>query len=570
MPSQILPADTVSPIIIPDAEATAWDDVADVVVVGFGGAGAAAAIQAREGGAEVLVLDRFGGGGATAYSGGVFYAGGTRFQREAGVEDDADNLEAYLSMEVGDAVRPETLRRYCQGSGGDVDWLVAHGVRYASDLYLEKATFPPDGKYLYYSGNEKSPAYAAKARPAPRGHRAVGPGYGGPHYFAALAAAVDRQGARVLRHTRCMRLIVGRDGRVVGVEALSLPADTHAEHQKLYEAASPWKPHNGRAADRAGVALREMEERRGGRFPLRARGGGVLSTGGFTYNPEMLAQHDPAFARHYGVIHRLAAIGSDGSGIALGQSVGGDVGRMNSLYIARNISPPAALLDGVIVNQAGERFVAEDAYTSVVGGAIARQADSRAWLVLPTASLLTALKQSVTNGWHTFKFFGLPALANILLGGTRRGGTIQALAAATGVDATGLRRTIEAHDEALRAGAPDAVGKSAGLRKPLGAGPFWAINVSVSIPHAFTPFMTLGGLTVDERTGAVTRPDGAPIAGLYAAGLCAVGLHSNGYISGISLSDGVFSGRRAGRAAAAGATTAAPARLEPLMAGKAA
>jgi 3-oxo-5alpha-steroid 4-dehydrogenase len=313
-----------------------------------------------------------------------------------------------------------------------------------------------------------------------------------------------------------------------------------------------------------------MEERDGRRVRIRARGGVILSTGGFTYNPDMLAEHDPAFARHYKVIHRLAAIGSDGSGIALGQSAGGGVDRMNSLYIARNISPPAALLDGVIVNQAGQRFVAEDAYTSVVGGAIARQPDSRAWLVLPSASLLAALMQAVTNGWHTFKFFGLPALANIILGGTRGGGTIKALATAAGIDAAGLGRTIEAHDQALRQGAPDAMGKSAGLRKPLGAGPFWAINVSVSNPHAFTPFMTLGGLTVDEDTGGVTRPGGTAIEGLYAAGLCAVGLHSNGYISGISLSDGVFAGRRAGRAAAAEVSQAAPAQWAPVIAGQAA
>ena len=64
----------------------AWDDQADVVVVGFGGAGACAAIEAARNGAEVLVLDRFTGGGATAASGGVVYAGGgTSVQRATGV-----------------------------------------------------------------------------------------------------------------------------------------------------------------------------------------------------------------------------------------------------------------------------------------------------------------------------------------------------------------------------------------------------------------------------------------------------------------------------------------------------
>ncbi|HEY1448140.1 MAG TPA: FAD-binding protein [Caulobacteraceae bacterium] len=545
----------LTPITVESPDSVVWDEVADVIVVGFGGAGAAAALQARECGAEVIVLDRFGGGGTTAYSGGVLYAGGTRFQREAGVDDDAENLEAYLAMEVGDVVRPETLRRFCQGSGADVEWLGRHGVKYASELFLEKATFPPEGKYLYYSGNEKSPAFAARARPAPRGHRAVGPGYGGPHYFAALAKAVDREGARVRLHTIVVAFIVDAAGRVVGVDALSVPAELKAEHQRLYESASPWIPHNGRAADRAAVALRELETRAGTPVRIRARAGVVLCTGGFTYNREMLAEHAAPFARHYGVIHRLAAIGSDGSGIALGQTAGGAVSRMDSLYVARNISPPAALLDGVIVNRAGARFVAEDAYTSVVGGAIASQADGQAWLIVPAASLRRALVQVVSAGWHQFKFFGLPMLANIALGGTKRGG-IDSLARAAGIDSVGLRATIGAHDADLARGAPDAAGKIDALRAPLGKGPFYAINVSVSNPHAFTPFMTLGGLTVEETSGAVTRADGSAVAGLYAAGLCAVGLHSNGYISGISLSDGVFAGRRAGRAAAANVTRA--------------
>jgi 3-oxo-5alpha-steroid 4-dehydrogenase len=540
----------VPPVTVENTDRISWDETTDVVVIGFGGAGAAAALQAREGGAQVIVLDRFGGGGTTAYSGGVFYAGGTRFQREAGIDDDANNLEAYLALEIGDAVRPETLKRFCEGSSADVEWLVGQGVTYASDLFLDKATFPPEGKYLYYSGNEKSPAFATRARPAPRGHRAVGPGYGGPHYFAALAKAVDRKGVRVRRHTKATALIIDARGQVVGVEAMSLPDDRQAEHQRLYESASPWIPHNRKGADRAGAALREMEARAGQPVRIRARAGVILCTGGFTYNPEMLAEHAAAFAKHYRVIHRLAAIGSDGSGIALGQSAGGAVSRMDSLYIARNISPPAALLDGVIVNEAGDRFVAEDAYTSVVGGAIAAQPGGRAWLIVPAASLRRAIGQAVSAGWHQFKFFGLPTLANIALGGTKRGG-IDALARAVGIRAAGLRATIEAHDADLARGVPDAVGKTEPLRAPMGAGPFYAINVSVSNPHAFTPFMTLGGLTVDETSGAVTRADGSAIAGLYAAGLCAVGLHSNGYISGISLSDSVFAGRRAGRAAAA-------------------
>ena len=88
-----------------------WDIQADVVVVGFGAAGACAALEAAGRGADVIVLDRFTGGGATALSGGVVYAGGgTAQQREAGVPDSPEAMLGYLTLEVGDAVSPATLR----------------------------------------------------------------------------------------------------------------------------------------------------------------------------------------------------------------------------------------------------------------------------------------------------------------------------------------------------------------------------------------------------------------------------------------------------------------------------
>ena len=223
---------------------------------------------------------------------------------------------------------------------------------------------------------------------------------------------------------------------------------------------------------------------------------------------------------------------------------------MDSLYIARNIAPPEALLDGIMVNQAGKRFVAEDAYVSVIGGAISRQPDGRAWLLVSAKSFRASISEAVTCGWQRFKYFAVPMLINYAVGGTRRGGTAGALARKLGIDPAALRATIETHDRDLAAGTPDSVGKTDVLRTPLGKGPFYAINMSMENRHAMTKFMTLGGLAVDEDSGAVIRADGTPITGLYAAGMSAVGLHSNGYISGLSVADGVFSGRRAGREAA--------------------
>jgi 3-oxo-5alpha-steroid 4-dehydrogenase len=80
--------------------------------------------------------------------------------------------------------------------------------------------------------------------------------------------------------------------------------------------------------------------------------------------------------------------------------------------------------------------------------------------------------------------------------------------------------------------------------------PFHAIDCSITSKRFPCPTLTLGGLVVDEETGAVLGEDG-PVDGLFAAGRNAVGVCSQQYVSGLSIADCVYSGRRAGRHAAA-------------------
>jgi succinate dehydrogenase/fumarate reductase flavoprotein subunit len=69
------------PIVVDRPDQFRWDDEADVVITGFGGAGVCAAIEAAERGASVIALDRFDGGGATAMSGGSTMAAGRAIKR---------------------------------------------------------------------------------------------------------------------------------------------------------------------------------------------------------------------------------------------------------------------------------------------------------------------------------------------------------------------------------------------------------------------------------------------------------------------------------------------------------
>src|SRR5512134_194917 len=96
-------------------EIRSWDDEVDVLVVGLGAAGAAAALEASRSGAETLVLERAGGGGGTsAMSGGVLYlGGGTALQKACGFEDSAEEMCRYLLASSGPAPDAAKIALYC-------------------------------------------------------------------------------------------------------------------------------------------------------------------------------------------------------------------------------------------------------------------------------------------------------------------------------------------------------------------------------------------------------------------------------------------------------------------------
>ena len=111
-----------------------------------------------------------------------------------------------------------------------------------------------------------------------------------------------------------------------------------------------------------------------------------------------------------------------------------------------------------------------------------------------------------------------------------------------------LRATIDAYNAACEKG-EDALGKPKSQLHKIAKPPFHAIDCGIASKRFPCPTLTLGGLVVDEATGHVKRADGSRIEGLFAAGRSAVGVCSRQYVSGLSIADCVYSGRRAGRVA---------------------
>jgi fumarate reductase flavoprotein subunit len=165
----------------------------DVIVVGSGAAGLAAAVAAADVGASVLVVEsEKRSGGSSRLSGGHFYAAGTSVQRDAGVLGDTAEamFEHYMTLAQW-LVDPAVVRRYCDLSAPTLEWLKGLGVEYPADS-------------LYVSG----------VGSIPRGHPPQG---GGDEVVNVLDGHRSGRGVDLVLGARVTSLVTDGDGRVTGV-----------------------------------------------------------------------------------------------------------------------------------------------------------------------------------------------------------------------------------------------------------------------------------------------------------------------------------------------------------------
>lgn len=476
-----------------------YDGETDVLVVGFGCAGAAAAYESAAAGADVLVLERAGGpGGSSALSGGELYlGGGTPVQRACGFEDSADDMFAYLDAALGPHADQEKLRLYCEGSAAHFQWFVDRGLAFEPTLWDAPTWMPTTKDGLMWLGENAWP-YNEIARPAPRGHRCATDAFGGWLVMEKLVAAAEEAGAAAHTDTLATALIVDDAGRVVGVTA----------------------------------------RRHGQDLAFRARKGVVLTTGGFADNEEMLADHAPYLIGHDKVSDGL----DDGSGIRMAAALGAATRRMGVVELALT-ALPAMVTRGMLVNAHGQRFINEDVYPGLFSVAAVLTQPAPYWAIIDEEGY-----ESIPEAerWGVVPRFVTETLAE--------------LETELGMPEGALESTVGTYNRHAARGQDPYFHKDPRWLRPL-AGPFAAVDPRAGFHRGGRPGagagtgaagFTLGGLhtTVD---GAVLDVSGSAVPGLFAAGRAASGIHGEGYVSGTSLGDGTFFGRRAGLAAAGGA-----------------
>lgn len=535
-----------------------WDLEADVVVLGSGGAAMTAAIAAHDFGAkDVVILEKTGMvGGTTAMSGGMLWVPGNHHQIEAGIEEDDEDVVAYLDSLAPGNLDPDTLMAFME-TGPEM-------IRYLADRtpvrFHAYADFPdyqpympgakPDGgrsldndafsferlgkwatrvnptKMAYPVRGSLMEAINGTLDEATLAEREAGDYRGlGQALAGSLFLAVLDRGIPVEFEKRARKLVKDRD-RVIGVVA---------------------------------------EDAAGRDFHVRARRGVVIATGGFEWNETLVK----TFLRGP-LTGPVSVPENEGDGLLMAIEAGAQLGNMQHAFWQQSVlefqpqhraAKPNYLLGSderarpgaILVNRNGRRFVNEAANYNAMGKALhAFDAGTHSYANLPYWLIID---QRYRNKYQTFNTPPGGPVPSFMM----QADTLEELAGKAGIDPQGLVATVARFNDMVRKGHDDDFNRGDNTYdnfymwgdaefdppyRTLGVidqGPFFAVKMESGA------LGTAGG----PKTNAdaqVLDWSGNPIPGLYAAGNVMAAVLGEAYGgAGGTLGPGMTFGYIAGR-----------------------
>ena len=527
------------------------EETCDVVVVGAGGAGMAAALTAAHHGLDTVLIEKSAYfGGSTARSGGGVWIPGNRALRDAGQvdADDAEESRRYLDAIVGDVVPKERRDTFLERGPEVMDFLLEKTpVQFAwVPEYSDYLPEQPGGRPL-----------GRTVEPVPMDGRIIGAELERLHpaYTKAPANLIVTQAdfrkislgpLRTLKGTTTMLRVLfnrmisqfrGRRMYAMG-NALSISL-----RKALMDAGVPIHyetPLTGLVVEN-GRVVGVRAERDGAEIVIRARRGVILGSGGFEKNDSLREKYLPAPTD---AAWSTAAASNTGAGIEAGVAIGAATDLMDDAWWGPTIPLPSGpwfclaernLPGSIIVNSAGKRFMNEalpyvEATHAIYAGEATGVPHVPAWMVIDqryrNRYLFAGLspRQPFPGRWYKS-------------GTVRRADTLGGLAAKIGVPADALLETVIRFNQFAVSGIDEDFhrGESAYDRyyadpkvKPnpslrsIDKGPFYAVKI---VPGDLG---TKGGIVTDERARAL-RPDGSVIEGLYAAGNCSSAVMGHTY-----------------------------------------
>ncbi len=395
---------------------------ADVVIIGAGGTGLAAAVTAGQENASVIVLETNGiAGGNLVVSGGVYNSPDPELQAKQGIEDSPE-LFMEQTLKGGDNIgNPELVGILTSKALDGLNWLRELGV-----VFDEKVIQAPGALH-------------------PRSHNTPAPlGTGLINVYLDHIAKMDN--VNILYETKGESLIQ-EDGRVVGVKAINPD---------------------------------------GSELTIKANKGVIIATGGFSKNIEMVMKYRDAekwpLLDENSVSTNMNSI--QGDGIIMAQEAGADVVDMDLMQFLYLGTPKTGLLSGVynvsaeltvFVNSEGKRFVAEDQRRDVISKAVFEQEGGQMYMLHSADSLKDPATQVNIDG------IPMKDLLDTGAYGWKKGDTLEELAKEMGVPAENLVQTVKEYNDAVDT-QQDPFGRKL-LTMKMETGPFYAIPRVPALHH---------------------------------------------------------------------------------------
>ncbi len=481
-----------------------WDLDTDVVVLGMGAAGCAAAIEAHDAGARVVILEKLDAeiaGGNTRVSGGAWFD-----------NLDPERAAVYLNSLAGGYPLPQpVVRAWAEETARNTEWVASTlGARTGAvggAIGGEGPGLPPEFPEL-----DGSDAYG--------GQIAIDGKLGSSRLLKALFAALERRGIDVHYATPARSLVQeGAERAVTGVLAETAEGDT---------------------------------------LRVRARRGVVLATGGFEANADMV--------RDYLRFPQTLTWGSPyntGDGHKMAQKAGADLWHMDNMMSIEGFAVPGyrsgffarfSFRKGFIfVDADGRRCVDEQppvghGQALMHGGyehvpvrrlhAVFDEATRLSGPISPNGPMLDVGWNVLVEGYD----WSADNSVEIEKGWIHKGETLAELASKIDVDPETLARTVARWNAACAAGEDEQLGRRADSLVPLEEGPFYAFTSAPMIAWSN------GGPRRDECC-RVLDAFGEAIDGLYAAGSVS-STYSWCKDGGMHIADALAFGRIAGKTAA--------------------
>ena len=498
-----------------DAEKTA-----DVIIIGAGGAGLAAAVSAHQNGASVIVIEKMPQvGGNTIISGSAFNSADPDRQASVEMTDlEKKTVEGIIAGEQTDPIVKE--------------WQATLKTEYDAYLASGKTSLfdsPTMHKLQTYNGGDKQgkpeliSTFTDNTLPALEWLESLGMEFK-DSVFTVLGALWNRS------HKPVKPLGTGY------IETYMNYIDANKADIEIMvdTTAKSFIVENGAVT---GVNAKNGEAT----ITLHANKGVVLAAGGFGANVEMREKYNTLWPSLKDVM-TTNHTGATGDGTVMAEKIGASLVGMEYIQLLPMGDPKTGSLSGnieqgvqnrIFVNKEGNRFVDEGARRDVMTKGLMEQTDSNMWVIVdqhsyPTGDTKNNFNESIDD--------------LVAAGRAFKGDTLEDLAAQIGVDPANLVNAVDTFNKAVDGTVSDEFGRTLFADK-IDTAPFYAGARVPTVHH------TMGGVEINTTTQVIDTK-GAVIKGLYAAGEVTGGIHGTNRLGGNALADIAVFGRIAGESAA--------------------